>query len=211
MFTGALYLQRVLHYGAIKTGLAFLPLGLAIGALSIGAAARLARRLGAKMTLICGLALITAGLAMLSRAPVAANYPADLLPAMILIGTGAGIAFPSLMSLAMSAATPEDSGLASGLLNTTQQAGGALGLAVLATVSATRTSTLHAHGAPLPTALADGYRLAFTVAAAAIILGIILAAALLPSPRNAAAPRQDTPASAHRRETALTGRRLRKY
>jgi hypothetical protein len=128
--------------------------------------------------LIAGLILVAAGLLLFRRAPVNAGYAADVLPAMVLLGFGAGLVFPSLVTLAMSAATPEDSGLASGLVNTTQQVGGALGLAVLATLSTTRTASLRAHGASSPVALTDGYHLAFTIAAglvlAAIAIGLVL-------------------------------------
>jgi EmrB/QacA subfamily drug resistance transporter len=176
-FLGALYLQRVLRYDAIEVGLAFLPVAIGIAALSLGAAARLMARFGAKPTLMAGLILVAAGLLVFRRAPVNASYTTDLLPVMVLLGVGAGLVFPALMTLAMSAATPEDSGLASGLVNTTQQVGGALGLAVLATLSSTRTGSLLAHGASNATALTDGYHLAFTIAAglvlAAIAIGLV--------------------------------------
>jgi MFS family permease len=177
-FLGALYLQRVLHYDAIEVGLAFLPVAVGIAALSLSAAARLMARFGAKPTLIGGLTLVAAGLIVFRRAPVDAAYLTDLLPVMVLLGVGAGLVFPALMTLAMSAATPEDSGLASGLVNTTQQVGGALGLAVLATLATTRTGSAAAHGASSAAALTDGYHLAFTIAAvlvlAAIALGVLL-------------------------------------
>src|SRR5919198_3789711 len=126
-FLGALYLQRVLGYDALEVGLAFLPVALAIGILSLGFSARLITRFGARATLIPGLVLIIAALALLTRAPVDGHYPVDLLPAMIFAGIGAGLTFPSLMTLAMSGATRSDSGLASGLVNTSLQVGGALG------------------------------------------------------------------------------------
>ncbi len=176
-FLGALYLQRVLRYDAIEVGLAFLPVAVGIAALSLRLAASLMLRFGAKSTLIAGLVLVAAGLLVFRRAPVNADYVADLLPAMVLLGVGAGLVFPALMTLAMSAATPEDSGLASGLVNTTQQVGGALGLAVLATLSTTRTGALSAHGASSADALTGGYHLAFTIAAglvlAAIAIGLV--------------------------------------
>jgi EmrB/QacA subfamily drug resistance transporter len=177
-FLGALYLQRVLRYDAIEVGLAFLPVAIGIALLSLRLAATMMMRFGAKPTLIVGLVLVAAGLVVFRRAPVNAGYVADLLPVMVLLGVGAGLVFPSLMTLAMSAATPEDSGLASGLVNTTQQVGGALGLAVLATLSTTHTESLLAHHASSATALTDGYHLAFTVAAglvlAAIAIGLVL-------------------------------------
>src|SRR5919106_2547255 len=127
-FLGALYLQRVLGYGTIEVGLAFLFVALAIGAFSLGLSAWLITRFGGRATLLPGLVLVVAGLAWFARVPVDATYLSDLLPAMLLLGIGAGLAFPSLMTLAMSGATRSDSGLASGLVNTTQQVGGALGL-----------------------------------------------------------------------------------
>jgi EmrB/QacA subfamily drug resistance transporter len=176
-FLGALYLQRVLRYDAIEVGLAFLPVALGIAALSLRWAARLMMRFGAKPTLIGGLALVAAGLLVFRSAPANAAYVTNLLPAMLLLGVGAGLVFPALMTLAMSGATPEDSGLASGLVNTTQQVGGALGLAVLATLSTTRTGSLLHEGASSANALTDGYHLAFTIAAglvlAAIAVGLV--------------------------------------
>ncbi len=178
-FLGALYLQRVLHYDAIEVGLAFLPVALGIAALSLQLAARLIMRFGARRTLIAGLILMLGGLLVFRSAPVNADYLSDLLPVMVLLGVGAGLAFPSLMTLAMSAATPEDSGLASGLVNTTQQVGGALGLAVLATLSTNRSGDLRAHGASTASALTSGYHLAFTIGAALLLVAIVVAVALL--------------------------------
>jgi EmrB/QacA subfamily drug resistance transporter len=175
-FLGALYLQQVLGYDAIEVGLAFLPLTLIIGILSLGFSARLNMRFGPRATLVPGLALIAAGLALFSRVPVDGEYLVDVLPGMVLLGTGAGLSFPSLMTLAMSGATPNDSGLASGLVNTTLQVGGALGLAVLATLSTSRTENLVADGSSTAAALTDGYQLAFMVGAA--LVGVAIAVAL---------------------------------
>ena len=178
-FLGALYLQGVLGYGAIEVGLAFLPVALGIAVLALGFSARLIIRYGATRTLICGLILVAAGLLLYRRVPVHATYVRDLLPALVLLGVGAGLAFPSLMTLAMSAATPEDSGLASGLVNTSQQVGGALGLAVLATIATNHTTALRAHHAPLAASLTAGYHLAWTIAAALVLTAIPLAYLLL--------------------------------
>jgi MFS family permease len=178
-FLGSLYLERVLGYGAVEIGLAFLPVALAIGAFSLGLSARLNNRFGARATLIPGLALVFAGLAWFARAPVNGEYLTDLFPAMILLGVGAGLAFPSLMTLAMSSATQSDSGLASGLVNTTQQVGGALGLAVLATLSTTRTDNLLAAGEAVPDALTSGYQLAFIIATGLVVAAIGVAMAVL--------------------------------
>ena len=178
-FLGALYLQRVLHYDAIEVGLAFLPVALGIAVLSLGFSARLITRFGAARTLVPGLVLMAIGLIVFRAAPADANYWSELLPAMVLLGIGAGLGFPSLMTLAMSAATPEDSGLASGLVNTTQQVGGALGLAVLATLSSTRSDSLRASGHSLTDSLMSGYHLAFSIAAVLLSLAIGLAVVLL--------------------------------
>jgi MFS family permease len=174
-FLGALEMQRVLGYSAIDVGLAFLPVALGIAALSLGFAARLIMRFGAKPTLVAGTALAAVALLLFRSAPVHAHYLTDLLPTMVLLGVGAGLAFPSLMTIAMSSATPEDAGIASGLVNTTQQVGGALGLAVLATLSSTHSSNLLAQGDSLASSLTSGYHLAFTIGAVLVTVGFVLA------------------------------------
>ena len=189
-FLGALYLQRVLGYSAIEVGLAFLPVALMIGVLSVGASARLVMRYGARATLIPGLVLLTAGLALFVRAPLDASYAVDLLPSMLLLGVGAGLVFPSLMTLAMSGATESDSGLASGLINTSVQVGGALGLAVLATLSSTRTTDLLADGSATAEALVGGYRLAFGIGVGLLVVAVVLAATQL---RGAEAGEEEAP------------------
>ena len=178
-FLGVLYLQDVLGFDAIETGVAFLPVSLTIGVLSLGFSARLNMRFGARATLLPGLVLIVAGLALFARAPVDGTYLVDVLPTMLLLGVGAGLSFPSLMTLAMSGATQSDSGLSSGLVNTSLQVGGALGLAVLATLSSTRTDTLLADGEGRAEALTGGYHLAFIVAAGLVTLAVIAATTVL--------------------------------
>src|SRR5215207_8643117 len=178
-FLGVLYLQRVLGYDAIETGLAFLPVAAIIGVLSLGFSARLNLRFGARATLLPGLVLIVVGLALFAQAPVGAAYVADVLPSMVLLGLGAGLSFPSLMTLAMSGATQSDSGLASGLVNTSLQVGGALGLAVLATLSTTRTDNLLADGEATKEALTGGYHLAFIIAASLVVLAVVIATTVL--------------------------------
>jgi EmrB/QacA subfamily drug resistance transporter len=173
-FLAVLYLQRVLGYSAVRTGAAFLPISLSIGVLSLGFSARLNARFGPRAVLLPALASMAAGLLLLSRVPVDGHYIADLLPAMVLLGIGGGLSFPALMTLAMSAAKPEDSGLASGLVNTTQQVGGALGLAILATVAENRTG-----GATSAAALVDGYNAAFTVAAGLVLVALVIAVGVL--------------------------------
>jgi MFS family permease len=185
-FLGALYLQRVLGYDALQTGLAFLPTTLVMGALSLRYSEALIMRYGAARLLLPGLGLIAAGLGWFAQVPVHGHYVVDILPALLLIGTGAAVCFPALMTLAMSGATPQDAGLASGLVNTTVQVGGALGLALLATAAATRT---HALGGRGDAALVGGYHLAFVIAAGLALAGIAVAVTVLrPSRRRAAAP-----------------------
>ena len=183
-FLGALEMQRVLHYDAVEVGLAFLPVALGIATLSLGFAARLIMRFGAKPTLVAGTALAVAALLLFRSAPVHAQYLPDLLPTMVLLGVGAGLAFPSLMTIAMSSATPADAGIASGLVNTTQQVGGALGLAVLATLSSTHSNALLAQGDSAASALTGGYHLAFTIGAVLTTVALVLAIFGLRSPRG---------------------------
>ena len=180
-FLGSLYLQRVLGYDALQIGLAFLPVALAIGALSVDISARLCGRFGARAVLLSGLTFMLAGLALFGRAPVNAQYVADILPAMVLLGIGGGLSFPALTTLAMSGATADDAGLASGLVNTTAQVGGALGLAILATLSRSRTEQLLSDGTSLAAALTGGYQLAFGISAAFVLVAIVLAATVLRS------------------------------
>jgi EmrB/QacA subfamily drug resistance transporter len=186
-FMGALFLQRVLGYGPTEVGLAFLPVALLIAVMSLRVTARVLLRTGPRATLIGGLFLVLAGLLWFTRLPIHASYLPDLLPTMVLFGTGAGLCFPAIVSLAMSSATPEDAGVASGLVNTTQQVGGALGLAVLATLSTGRTDTLTGQGATQATALVGGYQLALFIASGFVAVAIVLAATVL-EPLPAAAP-----------------------
>jgi EmrB/QacA subfamily drug resistance transporter len=188
-FLGILYLQQVLGYGPVQIGLAILPAPIAIGALSVGVTPRLVTRFGGRPVLLAGLALLVAGLAWLGRAPVDGAYPADVLPVMVLLGIGFGLAFPALMTFAMSGVTDADSGLASGLVNTTQQVGGAFGLAVLVSLAAARTDGQLADGASAATALTSGFHLSFGVGAVLVLIAIALAAAGL-RPVTAAEPEQ---------------------
>jgi EmrB/QacA subfamily drug resistance transporter len=173
-FLGSLYLERVLGYGPLEIGLAFLPVALAIGILSVGFSERLIMRFGAKPVLLVGQVLIVGGLVLFALSPVQSSYLGDLLAPMLLLGLGAGLSFPSLMGLAMSSATEQDSGLASGLVNTSLQVGGALGLAVLATLSATRTDSLLAGGSSPDAALTGGYHVAFWIGAGLVTAAIAI-------------------------------------
>jgi EmrB/QacA subfamily drug resistance transporter len=178
-FLGALYLQRILGYSPFEVGLAFLPATIVMAAMSFRFTARLNMRFGAKATLLPGMACILAAMLLFALTPVDATYAVDLLPAMIVFGLGAGLAFPSLMTLAMSGATRSDSGLASGLVNTSVQVGGAIGLAVLATLATERTDGLLADGTAQASALNSGYHLAYVIGAALVTVAIVVAVAIL--------------------------------
>jgi predicted MFS family arabinose efflux permease len=184
-FLGALYLRRVLGYDALQTGLAFLPVTLTMGLLSVRYSERLVTRFGAVRLLAPGLGLIVLALVLFARAPVRAGYIASVMPSMLLLGIGAGVCFPALMNVAMSGTGPEDAGLASGLVNTTAQVGGALGLAVLATLSASRAHDLLQQGRPGLVALTGGYHLAFWIAAGLAGAGIATVPALAGTKRSA--------------------------
>jgi EmrB/QacA subfamily drug resistance transporter len=186
-FLGALYLQRVLGYDPMQIGLAFLPVAVAIGAFSFRFSARLNTRFGARAVLLVGLALIVAGLALFARAPVDAAYVVDILPSMVLLGIGGGVSFPAVMTLGMSGATTSDAGLVSGLVNTTAQVGGSLGLAVLATLATSRTDHLLASGQGSAAALVGGYQLAFVVGASFVAAAVVVAATVLRSEAGAQA------------------------
>jgi EmrB/QacA subfamily drug resistance transporter len=177
-FLGALYL-RVLGYDALDIGLAFLPATIVMGALSLRYSERLIMRFGARTTLLAGLVLIGAALALFTQAPVHGSYMRNVLPVMILLGVGIGVSFPALMTLAMSGATQDDAGLASGLVNTAAQVGGALGLAVLATLSSTRSDNLIKDGEARASALTSGYHVAFLIGAALVVAGIVVAVTVL--------------------------------
>ncbi|MBS1843246.1 MAG: MFS transporter [Actinobacteria bacterium] len=187
-FLGSLYMQRVLDYDALQIGLSFLPMTSVMAVLSLRFADRLAMCLGARLTAIAGLTLVVAGLLLFTQAPADADYVTRLLPVMLLIGCGGGICFPAQMNLAMSTATPSDAGLASGLVNTTAQVGGALSLAVLATLSASRTATLAREGASSAAALTGGYHLAFAIAAALVAAALAVAIVVVP---RAKAPEEE--------------------
>ena len=178
-FLGSLYMQRVLGYNALKVGVAFLPVTIVMGTLSLRYSEGLITRFGARRTLLPGLVLIGLGLAYFARAPVDGNYVRDVLPTMILFGFGAGLCFPALTTVAMSSATPSDAGLASGLVNTTAQVGGALGLAVLATLSATRSDNLISNGTATKAALTSGYHLAFLIGTVLVVAAFVVAVVVL--------------------------------
>lgn len=189
MFLTVLFLRQVCGYGAEQTGFAMVPVALTIAAMSVALSARLNHRFGEQRVLLAGLALIVGGFVLLAHMPVEAIYAVHVLPAMLLLGIGFGLAMPALMSLGMAGATPRDSGLTSGLFNTTQQVGGAIGLSVLAVLAATRTSGLAAQGVPANAALAGGYHLAYWIGACLIGISFCVTAAIL---RPADAPTELT-------------------
>ncbi|WP_242908973.1 MFS transporter [Actinomadura terrae] len=169
----ALYMQKVLGYGALDTGLAMLPAAVAIGAVSLLASPRLVARFGERVILFAGLVLLAAAMVWLTTVPVDADYVADLLPVFVLVA-GAGLVIPALTGLGMSSAGPQDAGLASGMLTTVQQVGMALGVAVLTTLAAARTEGLRADGRSEAAALTSGYHLAFAVSAGLLVAALLL-------------------------------------
>jgi EmrB/QacA subfamily drug resistance transporter len=182
-FLSALYLQLVLGYSPLQVGLAFLPANLIMAAFSIGLSAKLVLRFGIRLPLSTGLLLAAVGLALFARAPVDGSVAFDVLPSMILLGIGAGMAFNPMLLAAMSDVEPTEAGLASGVVNTSFMMGGALGLAVLASLAASRTDSLLASGSDEVAALASGYHAAFLAGALFALAAAGIGAALLrPSP-----------------------------
>jgi EmrB/QacA subfamily drug resistance transporter len=184
-FLGSLYLQRVLGYDALHIGLGFLPTTLVMGLLSVRYSEKLVTRFGPRRPLIAGLVLVVAGLALFTQAPVDGSYLVHVLPVMILLGFGGGVCFPALMGLAMADTSSEDAGLASGLISTTAEVGAALGLAVLATLSSTRSETLTAAGKSTAVALTGGYHLAFAIAGVIVAISVVIACTVMHPARSA--------------------------
>jgi MFS family permease len=191
-FLSALYLQLILGYSPLQVGLAFLPTTLIMGAFSLGLSAKLVMRFGIRPPLVTGLTLAALGLALFTRAPVDGSFAADVLPSMILLGFGAGMAFNPLLLAAMSDVDPSEAGLASGVVNTAFMMGGALGLAILASLAASRTDSLLASGDDPLVALNGGYHAAFLVgalfAAGGAALGAVLLRARVHVPAHEAEP-----------------------
>jgi EmrB/QacA subfamily drug resistance transporter len=201
-FLGALYLQLVLGYEPLEVGLAFLPGSLLMGVLSLGFTDKLNMRFGPRNVLIAGLGMLLVAMLLFARAPVDGNYLVDVFPTMIIFGAGAGVAFPALMMLAMSGATPSDAGLASGLVNTTGQVGGAIGLALLATISTERTQALLDDGESTASALTGGYHVAYLIGAALAVVAITVAVTVLRSEKPMAAAGEAGPRGAEGAEGA---------
>jgi EmrB/QacA subfamily drug resistance transporter len=183
-FFSALYLRRVLGYDSLATGLSYLPATVTLGAISQGAASRAVNRFGIKPMIAVGMGLMVLGLLLFARAPVGGSFLVDVLPGMLVLGVGAAFAFMAVILASTSGVSEGEAGLASGLVNTSQQMGGALGLAVLAAVAAAYTASI---AGPRPTvaALNSGYHAAFLVGAGCVILGVFIAASLLRPPKDA--------------------------
>jgi EmrB/QacA subfamily drug resistance transporter len=188
-FLAALYLQLVLGYSPLQVGLAFLPANLIMAVFSLGLSARLILRFGIRTPLAAGLLLAAAGLALFARAPVDGVFVVDVLPSMILLGLGAGMALNPVLLAAMNDVEPSEAGLASGVVNTSFMMGGALGLAILASLAASRGDTLLASGEDQLATLTGGYHIAFLVGAVFAAAAAVLSAALL---RESAVPAAQT-------------------
>lgn len=177
-FISALYMQLVLHYTPLQVGLAFLPANLIMALFSLGWSAKLVVRFGFRLPLAGGLMLAAVGLVWFAQAPIHGRFVAHVLPGMVLLGLGAGIAFNPMLLAAMSDVAPSESGLASGVVNTAFMMGGALGLAVLASLAAAHTTSLSAAGTPALAALTAGYQTAFSVGAGFALVAAALSALL---------------------------------
>jgi EmrB/QacA subfamily drug resistance transporter len=183
-FLGTLYLEHVLHYGALQTGLAFLPWTITVGALSLGITARLVTRFGAMRVLIAGMLAVIAGLGLLTTVGAHTSFFPTIFFAYFAVGLGIGSAFMPLLSIAMADVPAADAGLGSGIVNVSQQVAGALGLAVLGTIATNRTHALEVAHHPLVGSLLAGYHLAFAIGATSAAVGIAAALALLRPPRR---------------------------
>ncbi|MGA2008306.1 MAG: MFS transporter [Solirubrobacteraceae bacterium] len=203
-FLGTLYLEHVRHYGALLTGFAFLPFTVTVGMLSLGATARMIARFGALNVLLGGLTTMIAGLLLLTTTGVHTAFFPTIFIAFFALGLGAGSSFTPLLTIAMADVPPKDAGLGSGIVNLSQQVGGALGLAVLGTIATNRSKALSAHGQALANSLLGGYHLAFTVGAASIAAGIVVTLVVLrPHTRRAAARLAATPTPTSLRDNEL--------
>jgi predicted MFS family arabinose efflux permease len=179
------FLQDVLGFSPIMAGVAFLPMTVTLFAVS-RAAPRLIPRFGPKPLMIAGMLPVIAGMTMLSQVSPGTSYWTGVFPAMMLFGLGMGVVFVPLTTVSLAGVRPEESGAASSMVNVMQQVGGALGLAVLATLSASRSRGLLAHGRSSDAALTGGYHLAFLIAAA-LVVGALAVAATVPEPARTSA------------------------
>lgn len=182
LFIGVQLLQRVLHFSAVRTGIAFLPQALAVTVMSLGLTAWIVRRLGPKVTALFGLVLALVGLVPFATSNSSTSYFPQLFFGLVLIGLGAGIAFTPLFTLSLANIPPAEAGIGSGVVNLTQQVSGAIAVAVLGVASSARSSSLLAHGESTANALAGGFRLAFIIAASCVAVAIVVTTALVHSP-----------------------------
>jgi MFS family permease len=178
-FLGTLYLEHVLHYSALRTGLAFLPWTVTVGILSLGVTAKLIARFGSMRVLVPGLVTVAIGLGLLSTAGIHTSFFPTIFFAYIAIGLGIGSSFTPLLTIAMADVPASDAGLGSGITNVSQQVAGALGLAVLGTIATNHSKTLEAHGQALASSLVSGYHLAFAIGAASVVVAIVTALVVL--------------------------------
>jgi MFS family permease len=192
-FLGTLYLEHVLHYSAIQTGLAFMPWFLSLGILSLGVTARLVARFGPMWVLVVGMLMAIVGMLLFCTAGIGTAYLPTIALANFAIGTGVGLSIMPLLTIAMSEIPAADRGLGSGITTVSQQVGGALGLAVLSTLATTHTHSLIADGHSATSALVGGYHLAFALGAGGMAVGIVIAVVVLgrggaaaPAPRPVA-------------------------
>jgi MFS family permease len=186
-FLGTLYLEHVLHYSALQTGLAFLPWTVTVGTLSLGVTARLVARFGAMRVLIAGMVTVIVGLGLIRTAGPHTSFFPTVFFAFFAIGLGIGSAFMPLLTIAMADVPAADAGLGSGITNVSQQVAGALGLAVLGTIATTHSKALEAQHQPLVDSLISGYRIAFAIGSVSVVAGIITALLVLRRPRPAPA------------------------
>ncbi len=205
-FLGTLYLEHILHYGALQTGLAFLPWTLTVGALSLGITARLVERFGPMRVLTAGMLIVMAGLGLLGTTGLHTAFFPTLFFAYFAIGLGIGLAFMPLLGIAMADVPAADAGLGSGIVNVSQQVAGALGLAVLGTVATTHSLALEASHHSVAASLVGGYHLAFTVGVLSIAAGLITALAVLRRPGAETTPPAlevvEEPAAEYERQAA---------
>jgi EmrB/QacA subfamily drug resistance transporter len=204
-FFSALYMQRVLGYGSLQTGLAFLPATILLGALSYSAAAKVVGRFGVKPMMLVGMSLMALSLALFARAPVDGSFVLDVLPAMVLLGFGASFAFLTVILASVQGVPEDQAGLASGLVNTSQQMGGALGLAALASLAASRTEGRLEAGSEPVAALNAGFHAAFLLGAILLVLAGVLAATLLRLPKVGAGAEANLPEDTRAKEREAGG------
>ena len=178
-FISALYMQLILDYQPLQVGLAFLPANLVMAAFSLGLSAKIVMRFGITRPLVAGLLIATAGLLLFAQAQRHGEFVTQILPSMLLLGIGAGMGFNPLLLAAMNDVDPSDSGLASGVVNTAFMMGGALGLAILAAIAGAATQHALASGLDMPSALVEGYDLAFLVGSAFAMVAALLGAVLI--------------------------------